>query len=149
MPILAYFLRMTTHSSRADERGKLRIFLHAAGLLASSRLFASSSPAPLPQRLRYRPPASRPYAAPRMCFINKRKAPNLSEKRNLAPRNPRISAIAACQMCQMCPKYQAVRLCRRRTTPSCATLATSRPSRSKIRPRLKPRPAPLHGLSVA
>lgn len=99
--------------------------------------------------MRYRRPASRPYAAPRMCFINKRKVPNLSAKRNLAPRNPRISAIAACKMCQMCPKYQAVRWCRRRTTPSCATLATSRPWRSKIRPRLKPRPAPLHGLSVA
>ena len=36
-----------------------------------------------------------------------------------------------------------------RIMPSCATLATSSPARLKILPRLKPRPAPLHGLSVA
>ena len=33
--------------------------------------------------------------------------------------------------------------------PSCATLAISRPSRVNTRPRLKPRPAPDQGLSVA
>ena len=38
---------------------------------------------------------------------------------------------------------------RRRIMPSCATLATSSPCRLKMRPRLKPRPPPLHGASVA
>src|SRR3546814_18158745 len=38
---------------------------------------------------------------------------------------------------------------RRRSIPSCVTLATSRPSRLKMRPRLKPRPPHVHGASVA
>jgi len=36
---------------------------------------------------------------------------------------------------------------RRRNSPSCATLATSRPSRLKMLPRMKPRAPPAHGLS--
>lgn len=54
-----------------------------------------------------------------------------------------------CHVCQPQRRRQSDFGTRRRIIPSCATLATSRPSRSKIRPRLKPRPPPLHGLSVA
>jgi len=43
-------------------------------------------------------------------------------------------------------RYLRTRL---RIIPSCATLATSSPWRLKMRPRLKPRPPPLHGASVA
>lgn len=69
-------------------------------------------------------------------------APAEGGRYKVTPRKP-------CRVCQPQRRRQPGFGIRRRIIPSWATLATSRPSRSNIRPLLKPRPPPLHGLSVA